>query len=151
MFFILMIIVINDCEYVFTENDSQRWFQKKCPYGKAAEYTKDGGSAKCADINLKHAIEDISMSAFITILCSVLGAGAVASFCASAAYTFVASYRPSAKGLSYKVKKIITKVVVGSQDHILGILIKKLLNIHIHGIQNIIIKVRHARILHTVL
>lgn len=95
----------NDCEYVFTENDSQRWFQKKCPYGKAAEYTKDGGSAKCADINLKHAIEDISMSAFITILCSVLGAGAVASFCASAAYTFVASYRPSAKGLSYKVKK----------------------------------------------
>ena len=95
----------NNCEYVFTENDSQRWFQKKCPYGKASEYTKNGGSGKCADINLKHAIEDISMSAFIAILCAVLGAGAVASFCASAAYTFISNYRPSAKGLSYKVKK----------------------------------------------
>ena len=95
----------NNCEYVFKENDSQRWFQKKCPYGKASEYTKNGGSKKCADINLKHAIKDISMSAFITILCTALGAGAVASFCASAAYTFITSYRPGAKGLSYRVKK----------------------------------------------
>ena len=55
------------------------------------------------------------------------------------------------KGLSYRVKRTIIKVVAGFQDHIYVGLIKKLLNIHIHGIQNIIIKVRHARIRHIIL
>lgn len=97
----------NECLVV--ANDSQRWFQKKCPYGKASDYSVSGGTSKCSDINLKRAIKDISMSAVIAIICAVCGAGAIASFCAGAAYTFICEYRPSAKGLSYKVKKYYNK------------------------------------------
>ena len=93
----------------YTQNDCQIYFTKKCPYGKAKDYSKYGWSSSCSDINLKRAVKDIAMSAFIAVLCAVCGVGTIATFCAGAAYTFICEYRPSAKGLSYKLKTYYNK------------------------------------------
>ena len=84
-------------------NAENSWFSSSCPYGSASSYSKLYGSGQCKNIQLRSAIRDITMAGFLAIVANAIGA--VASFCASAAYAFVVNVAPSTSGLSYKVKK----------------------------------------------
>lgn len=89
--------------------DSEQWYQKKCPYGTKADYSKYFGTTKNADIRFTKTLQDITMSLYITALTSACGGKTVAQLIASDTYTALRNYEPQSKGISYVMKKYYHK------------------------------------------
>lgn len=89
--------------------DSQLWFQKKCPYGKAADYSKYLSTVSNGDIRFTKTLQDISISAYVTVVVAACGGKELAGWVASSVYTALRNYEPNTKGISYKAKKYYHK------------------------------------------
>lgn len=79
------------------------WLTPTCPYGKKADYTYKLGTAKVADITLTAAIENLALSAFVSLICKKLGVSTVKSDALSSVFSYIKTRNPTTKGLSYIV------------------------------------------------
>lgn len=79
---------------------SDRFYQVKCPYGTAADYSNYQKTTVTNDIALKKALSDITFSAAFTIVGSLLGVGLVTAIFTQSLFILLQDSAPTSQGLS---------------------------------------------------